>query len=216
MASSYYDIFHVEVRQFAYLKCPSKIRAAMINAGGERLSVDTIRRRLLDISSGQPMAHIGEPRESDGRDFRVAGLVRLEPARPPRISDEERKRIAELAAKIPQRKPPRTFREKIAQANYCSTDFSDAVVDHVCAALDITPDVLKGNSRQKYLVAARALVVRVLRERNPVVYSYPRCAVIVGRRDHSTMINLFNQFDYYCTLFPALREIYHEISGGAQ
>lgn len=215
MAADYVDLMHPSVTQFAYLKCPSKVRVAVINAGGPRLSVDAIRRQLERLPTKVEGAHIGEPTDGDGIDFRVRGTVTPLPARrgTSSITPEERKRIAELAKGIPDKpkQPNNVFRYKGPPPIYGSTSFADSVIDRVCEAMELPRETFFSSSRQKYVVAARAVVVRVLRDRNTAVYSYPRIAEIVGRNDHSTMIWAYQQFDHYCTLFPILRPLYEEL-----
>lgn len=208
------------VEQFAYLKCPSKIRAAIINEGGPRLSVETIQRKLSTLPSRIIRVDVGEPTEEDGLDFRVAGLVQREPAKRFNLSAEDRARIAGLAAGVkdkpaPEAKP-RTFTYRRPARTYTGTEYAAGLIDQVCEALDIPRQAFSSDSRQKFLVAARALVVRLLRERSVALYSYPRIAEIVGRGDHSTMINAMNKFDHYCTLFPEIAALYLEMRGGGE
>ena len=62
------------VEQFAYLKSPEKIRVAIINEGGPRLSVEEIERRLSCMPRRLERVFVEEPVASDGADFRVAKL----------------------------------------------------------------------------------------------------------------------------------------------
>lgn len=218
MTHEFNDFMVPTVEQFAYLKCPDKIRAAVINAGGPRLSPDAIKTRLARLPVKIEGAHIGEPTEGDGIDFCVRGIVKPLPARrgTSTITAEERKRIAELAKGIPDKPKQKTavLRYKGPPPVYGSTSYADSVIERVCDAMDLPRETFFSASRQKYVVAARSLVTRVLRDRNTAVYSYPRIAEIVGRNDHSTMIWAYEQFDHYCTLFPILRRIYDELRGG--
>lgn len=211
------------IDELAYLKCPDKIRAALINVGGPRMTVDQISRKLNGRPKRIEGAHIGEPTEGDGIDFRVRGTVA--PIRKTvrrgtlTITPEERKRIAELAKVIPDRPAQAkiaTFRWKGPPPVYGSTSYADSVIERVCDAMDLPRETFFSSSRQKYVVAARAVVVRVLRDRNAAIYSYPRIAEIVGRNDHSTMIHAYQQFDHYCTLFPILRPLYDELREGGK
>jgi hypothetical protein len=217
MTHDFHDFMVPTVEKFAYLKCPDKIRVAVINAGGPRLSVDAIQRRLDRLPVKVEGAHIGEPTEGDGIDFRVRGTVAPLPAPVRRgtstISPDERKRIAELAKGIPD-KPKQSvqvFRWQGPPPVYGSTSYADSVIERVCDAMDLPRETFFSSSRQKYVVAARAVVVRVLRDRNTAIYSFPRIAEIVGRNDHSTMHWAYQQFDHYCNLFPILRPLYDEL-----
>lgn len=211
----------MNVEQFAYLKCPSKIRAAIINEGGPRLSVEAIERKLGTMSRRIIRVDVGEPTEADGQDFRVIGLVKREPVKPMRLSAETRARIAKLALAVKDRpaeeRPKRqAFRYRRPAQPYTVTKYASRLIDDVCAALDIPREAFSSDSRQKFLVAARALVVKLLRERSVTLYSYPRIAEIVGRGDHSTMINAMRKFDHYCTLFPEIAALYLEMREGGE
>lgn len=208
------------VEQFAYLKCPSKIRAAIINEGGPRLSVELIERKLSTLPSRMVRLEVGEPTESDGIDFRVAGLVQREPVKRSRLSEEDRAVIARLASEVKDKAAApakrRTFTYRRPAPTYTGTEYATRLIDEVCEALDIPRKAFSSDSRMKFLVAARALVVRLLRERSVALYSYPRIAEIVGRGDHSTMINAMNKFDHYCTLFPEIAALYLEMREGGE
>ena len=207
------------VEQFAYLKDPSKIRAAIINEGGPRLSVDAIERKLRALPRRAIREDVGEPTEHDGMDFRVAGLVKPAKWKPATISEADRKRIAQLAQGIKDKPKPekqKTFRYKSPKPSYGGTTYAAELLKQVCDGLQIPVEAFRSESRQKFLVAARALVVRLLRERNPAIYPYPRIAEIVGRGDHSTAINLMRKFDHYCTLFPEIAALYLKLREGGE
>lgn len=217
MAADYPDIMHPTVKQFAYLGCPSKVRAAVINAGGPRLSDEVIKRHLARLPVKIEGHHVGEPTEGDAIDFRVRGTLAPQP-KPVRrgvftITAEERNRIAELAKGVPDKpvQSVKVFRYKGPPPVYGSTSYADSVIERVCEVMELPRETFFSSSRQRYVVAARALVVRVLRDRNTAIYSYPRVAEIVGRKDHSTMINLYQQFETYCSLFPVIRPLYNEL-----
>lgn len=208
------------VAELAYLKCPDKIRASLINMGGPRLSIAEIERKLARLPTKVQGSHISESLLSDGANYRVRGLlgprsvVRKSLAIPPK----ERTRIAELAKGIPDKpkKPIAAYRYKGPAPTYGTTVYADGVIDRVCEALDLPRETFFSDSRKKYIVAARSLVVKVLRERNSAVYSYPRIAEIVGRNDHTTMIHSYQQFDNYCRLFPVLTELLAELREGGE
>lgn len=214
MASDYYDIMHVGVEQFSYLKCPSKIRAAMINAGGPRLPLDVIKRRLTRLPCKVEGANIGEPTEADAIDWRMTGLVRPERRKQSSLTAEERVKIANLAKGIPSKPPQpkeRVYRYRAPRTNHVGTAYADRLIDRVSDALYIPRKVLLSKSRLKLIVAGRALIVALLRDRNPGVYSYPRIASILHRLDHSTMIHAHEQFENYCKLFPEIAELFAEL-----
>lgn len=214
------------VAELAYLKCPDKIRANLINMGGPRLSIAEIERKLARLPTKVQGSHIGEPKLSDGVNYRVRGLLgpRSVARKSLAISPEKRTRIVELAKGIPDKpdkpkkpkKPIATYRYKGPAPIYGTAVYADGVIDRVCEALDLPREMFFSDSRKKYIVATRSLVVKVLRERNTAVYSYPRIAEIVGRKDHSTVIHSYQQFDNYCRLFPALTELLAELREGGE
>lgn len=219
MASSYYDIMRPGVEQFAYLKCPTKVRAAVINAGGPRLSVEVIKRQLASMPSKIEGAHIGEPTESDAIDFRVGGLVKGYRVKQSGISQEDRANVARLAKGIgdkPKQSKERTFKYRAPRTNHASTGYAEKLIDEVSEALDMPRDVLLGESRLKLIVAARSLICALLRDRSTDVYSYPRIAAILCRKDHSTMIHSHQQFGHYCSIFPDVAALYEELRGDGQ
>ena len=218
MATDFRDIMRVGVEQFAYLKCPSKVRAALINAGGPRLSVDAVARRLSTLPT-RDVTDVGEPTDSDAIEFRVTGLVKPERRKPTTLSDADRKRIADLAHGIGDKAPPereKVFRFRKPPPVYESTAYADQLIEDVAQALGITRTELLSASRFKFLVAARSLVVKLLRDRNPEVYSYPRIASIMKRLDHSTMIYAHQQFGHYCKLYPVVADLYAEMREGGE
>lgn len=202
------------VEQFAYLKCPSKIRAAIINEGGPRLSVEAIERKLSTLPRRDVRNNVGEPDDSDGDDFRVASLVPVKRREKPR-NRQNLARIKAAARTDSQNKATdlRYVRDKPTIGN---TPFSDALIKEVCEALDVPQELLLGPSRWWKLAAIRSLIVVLLRERNPSIYSYPRIARILGRGDHSTILHSHQRFEHYCTLFPEIAALYLEMREGGK
>lgn len=220
MTHDFHDFMVPTVEKFAYLKCPDKIRVAVINAGGPRLSVDAIQRRLNLLPSKVEGAHIGEPEDGDEADFRVRGLVGTQPMRPgiSRITKQERETIARMAACIKDRNPdspnqPISVRDA-SLPEHRIIDYPRYLIKRVCEGLEIPREVFFSASRIPYLVAARALVVKILRDRNPAAYSYPRVADIIKRRDHTTAINLYHQFDKYRVTYSVIDRLYNELRQG--
>lgn len=200
------------VEQFAYLRCPSKIRAAIINEGGPRLSVEAIQHKLSTLPRRIIREDVGEPTEHDGRDFRVNGLVK--PGKAMTVSAEERAKIEALAKAIPNKpkpEPAKVFRYRAPRTNHVGTAYADGLIDRACKELKIPRKVLLSKARYKYLVAVRSMICVLLRERNAEVYSYPRIASILKRKDHTTVIYAFHHFEDYCTLYPDVAALYLEM-----
>lgn len=210
----------MNVRSLSYLKCPVKIQRALRDYGEPVPPVEVIERQLAKIASVHLYPDVGEPTQYDGNDFRVQGLITESqlPKGVTTITPKERDDIARIVARIGNSKPkPRaqSFRHN-ATNGHASTGFADALVSRVCDGLGISLKEFLGASRKKRLVAARALVVRVLRERNSLMYSYPRCAAIVGRKDHTTMIHAYHNFETYCAQFPEVAKVYDELREGVE
>ena len=180
------------INELAYLKCPDKIRTALINTTGTAPSVEVIRQRL-GLRSQPVVRIIEEPTDADGEDFRVRGLVR---------------------EADPKRRPPsRIYKPKPATLlprEYKSTALSEALVREVCRRMGITETQFYSSSRKPRHVHSRAIVCRVLRERNIAVYSFPRIGACIGREDHSTVRHLVMKFDVYCR-HPDVWDVYEAV-----
>lgn len=100
-----------------------------------------------------------------------------------------------------------------AKAEKPSGPGASLLIHAVAQAFYIAPDQLLGDGRNKVLVAARAVVAKILRERNPAVWSYPKIARAIGRSDHSTVINLIDTWEQRCRQIPAMREVYKMMGG---
>ncbi len=75
------------------------------------------------------------------------------------------------------------------------------MVIHAAEAIGSTPEEITGDRRNGELVAARAAVATVLRERG---WSYPRIAASLGGRDHSTIMNACDRLEFYTTRHPRI------------
>ncbi|MCJ8336167.1 MAG: hypothetical protein MJH10_18350, partial [Epibacterium sp.] len=73
-------------------------------------------------------------------------------------------------------------------------------------------DMLSPNRGRKF-AEARCLAVRLLRERNPVVYSFPRLAKMLGGKDKSTIIYAWQNFDVFVKRNPRVFDAYSELGG---
>ena len=79
--------------------------------------------------------------------------------------------------------------------------FASELIDYVAEQFGFTHGELIGSGREKSLVEARAVIVRVLRSRG---WSYPRIGKLLGGRDHSTIISADSRFDVYCKRNPLI------------
>lgn len=73
--------------------------------------------------------------------------------------------------------------------------FQVRLLKAVAHDFEIEPQNITGKDRHKRFVYARAVVIFILRERNPVVWSFPQIGKLLGGRDHSTILNLWWQRD---------------------
>ena len=220
MASDYCDLMRPSVEQFAYLKCPNKIRAALVNAGGARVDLEAIKRTLANLPKKVEGTHIGEPTDGDGQDFRVKMLVP-----PVRKSDTarmlrmERRRIAALAALIPDRQQqPKPESPKIGRPREKRSVpiAAIALIERVCAELGVSEERFFAKKKQGLPFAARSLAATLLRERNPAVYTYPRLAYIMERNDHTTILHLISRFGECCEKFPEVAALYEQMRGAGE
>ena len=116
-------------------------------------------------------------------------------------------------SKTPEPPPPPQKPVLLPLPNVSHLKFSDALILKVCWRLNLNPHKLKSDCRTRHYVHGRALIAKLLRERNAHLYSYPRIAKIIGRKDHSTIINLARNWDAYVKLNPELALAYDELSG---
>jgi hypothetical protein len=212
VASDFHGIMRPSVERFAYLRCPSKIRVAIINEGGPRLSLQTIERKLAGMPRRITRVDVGEPIESDGEDYRVAGLVKVEKS-PRTRKPRNRQNLARVkqAAQAAATTTASGLRYTRSRPDVGSTPFSDALIEEVCEALAVPQDLLLGPSRWWKLAAVRSLIVVLLRERGEAIYSYPRIARILGRTCHTTIVHSYQRFEHYCAIYPDVAALYLEM-----
>lgn len=82
------------------------------------------------------------------------------------------------------------------------------IVGHVASAFGLDAEDITGKDRGAHLVDARSVVAKLLRERN---HSYPQIGVVLGGRDHSTIINLIDKFDIYERRNPLVGMAFEEL-----
>lgn len=77
----------------------------------------------------------------------------------------------------------------------------------MCVAADFGLSVadVKGRGRSTQFVNARCVITKILRDRG---HSYPVIGRMIGNRDHSTVMNLYRRFDFYCLRDPLVSESY--------
>ena len=179
-------------KSIAYLRCPKKIRNRTELYFGHAPSLKEIERILAPKRARLPAA---EPLESDGQVFAVKGTVKA-----------PKKRIA--PAKAPERFVPVEAKPPIYWQGLNVAVAKELMVA-VARAFDADYEALCSPSRQGKLVAARAVFVRILRERGN---SYPQIARRL-KRDHSTVIHMHRTFDIRVKLHPEMLSVYETIKG---
>ena len=208
----------MNVEQFAYLKCPSKIRAAIINEGGPRLSVDMIEQKLTLSGTRRAYQSVGDPTEADGevfapRGFNVPAFKPVPKSKPKLVlTDGERARIAAIAAKIPDRvvdKPRRVMRKKRLVPT--AENFTDQLISFVLRRARMNRASFFKKRRQGKPKGAAALVATVLRELDPKKYSYPKIARILRKDDHTTIMWAVERWPFYTEEWPDLADVYADV-----
>lgn len=89
------------------------------------------------------------------------------------------------------------------------------IIRMTAAAFNMPVERLKGRSRRKEVVHARAVAIKLLYDLKwgdgSRRFSYPQIGRMLGR-DHSTIIHSLTCFDIYCRQSDDVREIYAELS----
>jgi hypothetical protein len=186
------------IEELAYLKCPNKIRTALINTVGRAPPIDVIERKLKEFEPKRVRWNVGEPKDSDAVGYMPEYLQdRLE-----RISKPEK-----------PRKPRKIYIPKPASLEpreYKPTLLSEKLAQEVCKRMGLDVATFYSATRVKPYVHARAIVCKVLRERNESVYSFPRIGACIAREDHSTVRHLIMNFDVYCR-HPDVWDVYEAV-----
>lgn len=82
----------------------------------------------------------------------------------------------------------------------------------IAKAMNIDYEGVIGKTRFRPYPDARAVVYMILRETNPLRYTYPKIGQSFNR-DHSTIIHACENFDVYCKRNPKLFGIYKKLGG---
>jgi len=73
----------------------------------------------------------------------------------------------------------------------------------IASRLTATPaSDITGPSRQRHPVVIRAAITRVAREDDPLKHTFTIIGKRLGGRDHSSIVNLWQQQDYYASIWP--------------
>lgn len=83
------------------------------------------------------------------------------------------------------------------------------IIELVAEKYDITPYQLLGRSRIKYYVTARSEAANILR--NDIGLTYSKIGVILGGRDHTTVINLLRHYKKMQSIISIREENYERV-----
>lgn len=93
-----------------------------------------------------------------------------------------------------------------------------AIVKTVADWFNLRPEDIKGRSRKGYVVSARMVAIRLLREvkwsNGQSRFSYPQIGSMVGGRDHSTVIHAITVFDDRARRYGEMTEAYEALKDG--
>ena len=115
----------------------------------------------------------------------------------------------QLRSKLLQAERRIAFLEKAAGDRGKHYPFKE-LLERVSDVFDLTPEILKGKSRAGDIVAARAVINMILHRRG---LSYPRIGQLMGGRDHSTIINSVQKFNWYARRDPRVMDAYVDLGG---
>ena len=144
----------------------------------------------------------------DGIHYKVPGLVRLprlvEPKpKPAPVAKEKQPKLPKAKAK-PQYVPPEIAPDDL---------YSVRLLKLVASDFKIKPGDILGKDRRRRFIHARAVMIFILRERNPAVWSFPQIGKFLGGRDHSSIINLWRQRDDWLARYSDIATFYAKRKG---
>ena len=182
-----------------YISCPSTIRAHCVRDWGKAPTLQEIVA-MQDGHKKRVRTDIGEPIDADALMPRLGSIPlprrrsRTQPAKPT-MTPEQRQTL------WPRWYQPPTNVFEVA-----------TLIDSVAGDFGFTRTVLVGEQKHPSMVHARAVIVRILKERG---WSLPRIGRALGGRDHSTVSNAVRQYDVYVRVNPLVGMSYeaHKAAG---
>jgi hypothetical protein len=88
------------------------------------------------------------------------------------------------------------------------------VIQRVADVFEVTPAEMRGKGKWTRLVHARAVAIRLIRERRWETGDHKHSLPSIGlyfNRDHSTICHSLDHFDTYAKQFPEIAEIYEAL-----
>lgn len=204
------------IKQLAYLRKPDAIRAAINNQTGSTVPIPLIERTLKKLDRMHKPLTIGEPTDFDGYDYAPRKYPHRNACYPSTsvremTAEEHRKRLQD---EIDKRRAK--IEEDMADLRRASRSlpFSQKLAFEVADELGLKLEKVLSGSRSRECVEARALIYILLREKDPLKYSYPHIGRLMGGKDHSTIIHSIREFfPVFCKRNPLLFPLYRALGG---
>ncbi|WP_158610976.1 helix-turn-helix domain-containing protein [Aurantiacibacter spongiae] len=174
--------------------------------------LDSNRRMLIALGAAWPCGHLRNPQTTHTIADRAACKVcrRRRWRRGFRIALMRRvaRRNASLRAAETRRRGITKLIEEIATHVGHGRVPLDPLLSSVADTFGLSVDDIKSASRRAPAVSARAVIVRILRERE---ISYAVIGRILGGRDHTTVIHAADNWDVYAKRDPRVVRAYLEL-----
>ena len=167
---------------------------------------------MLDFATAEDARHISDMRS--GSRILLDAIALAYPARvplaandvePPKVEEDKPEAIEPVVTKF---RPlwPSWYEPPAPRSPWAP------LIDSVASFFGIMPKAITGAAKRGRPVAARSVVIRILRDRG---YSYPEIARAVGRKDHKTMIYYVEGFDARARNEPEIADCYeaHRAAG---
>lgn len=178
----------------SYIRDPSTIIAYTKREWGTSPDRDEVERMIAHHRRPAPPSNYEASLDGEANDhlhFQVRGLVKPEIIYQPKLPKLKAKKPEKKQRKPNVKAKPEPVYNGVGMADLSHVKMLKGVAtDFAILATDLT-----GPRRCKKMIHARAIVIYILRERNGSVWSFPRIGKLLGGRDHSTIINLWQQRD---------------------
>ena len=221
------------INRLSYLKTGNRIRTAIINEIGRCGISEAVIQDYIDRKNEVHERDVGEPELLDGVVYSPCdGLDYKGLAKPATWRAMDRKEVAApkieglnyfpedhtLIEKLKRGtlKPfvePEPDPEPLILTLTPPKIPSKEIISRVASMFCITPEQLKSATRARSYVAARGVVVRLLREMDSYVYSFTVIAKLIGRTDHSTALHAWQNFDTLVKRDARVFEAYKALGG---
>lgn len=145
----------------------------------------------------------------------------LDALNPQRVRDREAAASAEREkhlAEVRQRAADyRARRQETQRQPLPLGPISERIIKLVASYFALTPQDILGRRRFNYIVTARFVAIRLLRdlkfEDGRPRFSYPQIGRLVGGRDHATILHAIRSYDDRAQKYPEMLEAYAFVKG---